>query len=165
MSILDVLRVGGAPYNWNSTLSLFDGFPNRGIVEVSFSDKLDVETIYSQTQDGVPIDATGGQYEVDSFSIKMLSDSADKLTSYLSLKPPFIGSYGRTKFSFNLTATEPLILGATPLVLDAPECRIIGVKEARARGVEALLTELTLWCRTLSRNGKTLYVPAIPGIG
>jgi hypothetical protein len=166
----DVIRVNNQPYSWNSSLSTFDLQPWPGVVEVNIGDKTDVETVYTQTQDGRPIGATAGQYEVSNFKIKMLRDSADALTTYLSTVPnplggPFSpGAYGRREFSFGLTVTEPLLIGGIPLILIAGVCRIIGHDETTAKGIEALVTEFTLWCKGIIRNGKTLYTPALPGL-
>jgi hypothetical protein len=171
MAVVDVIRVNNQPYSWNSSISLFDLFPSNGVVEVNYSEKLDIETVYSQTQDGRPIGGTAGQYEVDSFTIKMLRDSADAFTTYLSTVPSPLGgpitpgSYGRREFSYSLNVDEPLLPGGLPIILLAGVCRIRGVKETTAKGIEALVTEFDIWCKGITKNGKTLYSSSIPGLG
>lgn len=160
----DVIRVNNQPYNWNSSASKFDNQIWPGVTSVNVGDKLDVKTVYSQTQNGKPMGGTAGKYEVNNFKIKMLRDSADALTTYLSLKPPFIGSYGRTEFSYFLTVSEPLLIGVLPLVLVAGVCRVIEVNEATEEGLDELVSELTLWCKGVIRNGKTLYSNKLPGL-
>lgn len=160
----DIVRVNNQPYSWNSTRTLLLAQPWPGVVEVNYAEKLDVETVYSQTQDGKPIGATAGQYATEGCSIKMLSDSAAAFLAQLSALPPFIGSYGRTEFPFVFTATESLLPGGLPIVVAAPVCRVIGRKEARAKGVETLVTELTLWMKELTVNGVSMWTSAVPGI-
>ena len=79
-------------------------------------------------------------------------------------KPPFIGSYGRTEFSVNLTVSEPLLPGAFPIVMTAGVCRIIGESSATEEGSDELFTEFKLWCKGIVKNGKTLYANKLPGI-
>jgi hypothetical protein len=166
----DIIRIGGVQYNWNSSITRIDGQPFRGILEVDWSQKMDVETVYSQTQDGVPIGATSGQYAVDSFTFKMLREYAEQLKLYLAMTAPGvppgnrgqIGSYGLTTFVFQATASEPLQIGALPVHVDASPCRIIGEKQTSAKGTAALETEFTVWCQQLRVNGLSMYSPAIP---
>lgn len=168
----DIVRVGGLQYSWVSTMTRIDGQPYRGLTSLDFSDKLDVETVYSQTQDGVPIGDTEGQYSVDSFTMKWIREYADYLTTYLAGPAPGVppgnrggpGEYGGTHFSLTLTAIEPLQILAVPLIILVPQCRIIGVKETTEKGSAALETEFTCWARQIIRNGKTLYKQAIPGL-
>ena len=168
----DIVRVGGIQYSWNSTLTLIDLQPFRGLIEIDWGEKLDVETVYSQTQDGVPIGSTAGQYAVENFTMKFLREYAEALKAYLAGPAPGVppgnrglpGSYGQTTFLFQMTATEPLQIGATPVVVNAGPCRIIGQKQTTAKGSNALETEFTLWCQQISVNGITLYSPAVPGL-
>jgi hypothetical protein len=163
MGLISVLRLNNQPYNWNSSLSRFMGQAWPGVVEVNYSEKLDIETVYSQTQDGKPIGGTSGQYEVDSFTVKMLIDDADALTTMLvASAPQFLGSYGRVEFPFTLSVTEPLLPGAIPIEMIAGVCRIRGKKKGVAKGIEALVTEFDIWCKGIIENGKTLYSTAIP---
>jgi len=159
---LSILRVNGQQYNWNSTKTLILGVPVPGVIEVNYGEKLDVETVRSQTQDGVAIGSTGGEYSVEGFQIKMLAEHAAALFAMLAAVPPFIGSIGRTEFPFHLTASEPLLVGALPIVTDAPVCRIVGRRRSHAKGIEALVTEIDVWAQSLTENGVSLYAPQLP---
>ncbi|HVH51981.1 MAG TPA: hypothetical protein VM690_07535 [Gaiellaceae bacterium] len=161
---IDVIRVNNQPYSWTSTASSFNFIPYTGILSVSVAESLDVETVYDQNGDQRPIGATAGLYKVESFKIKMLRDSANSLTDMLVALPPFF-SIGRTEFLFQLSCSEPLLLGSSPIILVADACRIIGIDETTEKGSEALVTEYTLWSKGITRNGKSLYTPSIPGIG
>lgn len=163
------IRIGGQQYSWNSTLSRVDGVPRRGFTSIDWTDKLDVETIYSQTQDGVPIGDTAGQYAAE-LSGKMLWEYFEQLKSYLAFDapgdPPGIrgpqGTVGQTKFKFQLSASEPIDPGATPIMLTANNCRLIEQKGGVAKGQAGLEIDFKFWVRTLSINGVTLYDVPIP---
>ena len=165
----DIVRVGGRQYNWNSTLTRIDGQAWRGIQKLDWSEKLEVETVYSQTQDGVPIGDTAGEYSVDAFSFSMLSEYAAQLITYLAMLAPGFppgarglpGSYGQTKFQFQFSATEPLEIGALPIIISAAPVRITSKKEGREKGSGALVTEFGCWARQMSINGVTMYSPAL----
>jgi hypothetical protein len=163
--VIPFLRVNGQPYNWNSTMTRFAGVPWPGVVEFNWGEKLDVETVYSQTQDGKPIGATSGQYEVDTFTCKMLEEDANALMQAIALMPPYVGSVGRTEFDLELQASEPLSPGAVPIMMMSERTRIIGNKGARAKGIEALVREITFWSGGLRVNGVSLWTPALPGVG
>lgn len=166
----EILRVGGKQYNWNSSLSRFDGQPYRGVKSVDWSQKLDVETVYSQTQDGVPLGPTGGQYSVDSFTIKILWEYWEQLKLYLATVAPGVppgnrglpGTYGETTFIFQMSVTEPLQIGALPIALNASECRVVSEKETTEEGSAALVAEVGLWVRQLTVNGLSMYARALP---
>jgi hypothetical protein len=168
--VTDFIRIGGIQYNWNSTMSRVDGQPYRGFTEINWSEKLDVETIYSQTQDGAPIGGTSGQYAVDSFTVKMLWEYWEQLTDYLSFAAPGVpvgnrglpGSYGLTVCTFQLSASEPLQLGALPIMLTAGQMRFIAPKGQAQKGNAGLEIEIGCWAQSLIINGKTLYSAALP---
>lgn len=165
MTVLSVLALNKTPYSWNSSQSRFNGALWPGVVAVDYSEKVDVETVYTQTGDGVPVGATAGQYSVDSFTIKMLDKDFDALTSMLiATAPQFLGSYNRIEFTFACSVAEPLVPGAIPIAMIAPTCRIIGKKRSHQAGISALVTEVTLWTDGISENGKTLYSRSLPGV-
>lgn len=168
----DNVRIGGLQYNWNSTITRIDSQMWRGITSVDWSEKLDVETVYSQTQDGKPIGGTSGQYSVDSFTVKMLWEYWEELKIYLATLAPGVppgnrgspGSYGQTTFTFQLSASEPLQLGALPIMLSASPCRVVGAKISAAKGNAALEAELAIWCQSLEINKITMFSRAAPTI-
>ena len=167
----EILRVGGRQYNWNSSLTRIDGAIWQGLTSVDWSQKLDVETVYSQTQDGVPLGDTGGQFSVESITIKMLWEYAERLKQYLAFTAPgsngergAIGTYGLTKFTFQMSVTEPLIPGAFPIQLDAGPCRLITEKNTTEQGTGKLELEMGLWCQQLTVNGISLYNIAPPSL-
>jgi hypothetical protein len=169
----EILRHGGRQYDWSATLIQIDGFPRRGFTSFDFGEKLDVETVYSQTQDGVPLGDTRGQYSVESFTLKMLTEyweGFEGLKDYLSNQSPGFngergpfGNYGLTKFHFQLSVSDDYLPNAPSIHYDAVPCRIISAKPAGAKGAAALETELGLWCQQIKVNGMTLYAPAVGG--
>ena len=170
----EILRHGGRQFDWRNTLITVDGQPRRGFTSFDFSDKLDIETVYSQTQDGVPLGPTGGQYQVDSFNLKMLTeywaDPVNGLLAYLSDtalgvngdRGP-IGSYGLTTFHLQLSISDDYLPSAPVIHYDCVPCRIMSAKPAGAKGPAALETDLTIWCLQVKVNGRTLYAPAVGG--
>jgi hypothetical protein len=163
----EVLRVGGRQYNWNSCITRVDGSLWQGFTGLDWGEKLDVETVYSQTQNGVPLGDTGGQYAVESLTIKMLTEYWEQLKLYLANQAPGIngergpiGSYGQTKFALQFTVYEPTLPGAFPIHIDAAPCRVIAPKGSAAKGNASLESEIALWCQQLTINGLTLYTPS-----
>jgi hypothetical protein len=163
----DTVRIGGKQYSWNSTLTRFDGQAWRGLQKLDWSEKLEVETVYAQTQNGVPIGDTAGEYSVDSFTFTMISEYAAQLLAYLAGPAPGFppgsrglpGSYGQTKFQFQFSASEPLEIGALPILISASPCRITSKKESREKGSGTLVTEFGCWVRQMQINGVTMYSP------
>ena len=163
----EILRVGGRQYGWNSCLARVDGQLWQGFTSVDWGEKMDVETVYSQTQDGVPLGDTGGQYSVETFTFKMITEYWEQLKLYLSTAPGFNGergapgSYGETKFHFQLSIFEVFLGAQFPITIDAVPCRVMSAKGAAAKGAAVLETEVACWVRQMTINGLTLYSPSI----
>jgi len=160
----DVIRIGQTIYSWNSTAFKFDNQPFSGVVATDFEQKRERKTVYAARQDGLPLGVTAGKYSVEAFSVKMLVDSYDALTTYLSAKG--LGSYGDPPFSYLIQTTEPPIFGAglLPLNVSSPWTWIVGDKEGREEGVDEALVEVTLASLYLTKNGKSLY-SIVRGLG
>jgi hypothetical protein len=165
---IEILRVGGRQYGWNSTISRVDGQLWQGFTSIDWGEKLDIETVYSQTQNGVPLGGTGGQYSVESLSFKMLTESFEQLKAYLAnVSPGFngergpIGSYGETLFHFQLTIYEVFLGQQFPIKIDAVPCRIMAPKGSAAKGAAALESEFSCWCQKITINDITLYSPSL----
>jgi|SRR5580704_1908470 hypothetical protein len=169
----DILRVGGIQYSWNSTLTRVDGQAYRGFTSIDWGEQLDVETVRSQTQDGIPMGGTGGEYSVNAFTIKMLWEYWEGyLKPYLAFLAPgypvgnrgALGSYGQTAVQFQLTASEAFQVGALPIALEASPMRFISAKQTVAKGNAALEAEIACWVQQMSINGITLYSAAPPSL-
>jgi hypothetical protein len=165
----EIIRYQGRQYSWNNTLSTIDGQPWRGITAVDTGDKLDPETVYSQDGSGAPIGATMGQYEVTTFTLKMLAEYWAGLQNYLAFQAPGIpvgtrgplGTYGPTQFSYQLTIIDEFAVGATPVIINVPFARITEAKLSTAKGNAALEYELTCWASQIIVNGATLFTPPL----
>ena len=168
----EIIRVGGLQFGWNSTDSRVDGQLWQAFTSYDWGQKLDRETVYAQTQDGVPIGPTAGQYGVENFTLKMLWEQWEQLKKYLALEAPGTASggrgppstYGQTFFNYQLTADEPLSPGAVPIILNAEDCVWISEKSSGAKGAAALEAEIGLWVRSLTINGLSAFSPAVGGI-
>lgn len=169
----EILRVGGRQYDWSSTLILVDGQARRGFTAFDFSEKLDVETVYSQTQNGVPLGDTRGQYSVESVTLKMLLEyweGAGGLKDYLANfatgsngeRGP-IGTWGLTKFHLQIQVSDDYLPNVPVVHYDIVPCRVISAKPAGAKGNAALEVDLALWALQIKTNDMTLYAPAVGG--
>jgi len=165
------LRIGGRQYDWSATLILVDGEPRRGFTSFDFGEKLDVETVYSQTQNGVSLGDTRGQYSVESVALKMLTEyweGIGGLKDYLANialgfngeRGP-LGSYGLTKFHLQVSVSDDYLPTAPTIHYDLVPCRVISAKAAGAKGAAALETEIGLWCQKVTANGNTMFSPAV----
>lgn len=165
----ELIRYQARQYSWNNSLSLIDGQPWRGFTAVDVGDNLDVETVYSQDGSGAPIGGTDGQYEVDTFTLKMLAEYWAQLRQYLAFQAPgnppgqrgAPGNYGLTQFSYQCTLIDEFAVGATPVVINVPFARVIGDKVSMAKGNAAIEVELKCWASQVIKNGATLFTPPL----
>ncbi len=145
----------------------FDMIPRGGVVAVSYEEKLETEDVYDDSKDGGPIGSTSGKYSIDGFSVTLLRNAWNAMgpkpglmqqmaiKGALSLAP---GSYGAARFSFVAEYSEPVAPMHT--VVDAfANCRIVGVKDDYAEGIEKLVTVVTMKANRMTRNGLTLFSP------
>lgn len=165
----EFIRYQGRQYSWNTTLSQVDGQPWRGFTAVDVGDKLDPETVYSQDGSGAPLGATAGQYEVTTFTFKMLAEYWVQLLAYLANVAPGlpagnrgpIGTYGLTVFHYQLSIVDEFAVGATPIMVDVPFARVTEAKISAAKGNTALEYEITNWASQVIVNGVTLFTPPL----
>lgn len=153
----DVVRVGQIIYSWNSSVFKFDNQPFTGVVAADYELKRERKIVYAARQDGLPLGLTSGKFSVESFSMKMLIDSYDALTTYLTTKG--LGSYGDPPFSWIAQCTEPISQapGLIPLTASSPYTWIVGSKAGYEEGVDEQLVEVTLASLSLTENGKQLW--------
>jgi hypothetical protein len=150
----DVIRIGHTIYSWTSCVFKIDNQPFTGLVALDYEQKRERVVQYGARPDGRPLGKTAGKYSVPSFSMKMLRDSADALTTYLTLKG--LGSYGDAEFTIMVQVIEP-VLGMVPMTTLAESCTIDGEKDGHEEGVDSLLTEFEIGCLQLTKNGKRLW--------
>lgn len=150
----DVIRVNSTIFSWTSCRFLIDGQPWTGIVALDYEQKREKKVVYAAQQDGTPLGKTSGKYSVPSCSMKMLRDSADALTDYLTLTG--LGSYGDAEFTILVQAIEPVI-GAVPMTAILATCTIDGKKDGHEEGVDELLTEFEIGALSVTENGKQLW--------
>lgn len=150
----DVIRINHTIYSWLSTSYKIDGQPFTGIVELNYEQKRERKVVYAAKKDGRPLGKTAGKYSVPSCSMKMLRDSADALTTYLTAKG--LGSYGDAEFGMMVQVAEP-VPGALPITVLMETCTIDGKKDAHAEGIDELVTEFEIGCLQLTENGKRLW--------
>jgi hypothetical protein len=149
-----VARLGKLIYGWPSCEFKFDNLPVGGIVAVDYEEKIEIDVVPSDQQDTPALGWSSGKYTVTGFSIKMLRDYADQVSTYLATKAPDLQSYGRSVFTFTAQVIEKT---GIPLTLTGQPCRVIGKKDAYEEGVDELLTEFQIACLSMSEklNGLT----------
>ncbi len=158
----DRVRVNKTIFSWTSTVFKFDNQPWTGVPATDFELKRERKIVYAARQDGLPLGITAGKFSVEAFSMKMLIDSYDALTDYLTVKG--LGSYGDPPFSWICQATEPITEGMLPITASSPYTWIVGEKESREEGVDEAVVEVTLASLTMTKNGKQLW-SALRGLG
>ena len=160
MAIDSVVRVNGTTYAWNSSIFMIDGVAIEGIVAVDHEEKREVGQAYASRQDGTPVAfAGGGKYSVSGFKIRFLKDTWEVVKQLLaaggSLNPG-AGSYGDAYWTWQAQCVEPIV-GMLPITMNAGPCRIVGKREAREEGVEALVVEADIACLLMVENGIPLF--------
>jgi hypothetical protein len=151
---VDFVRVNNTRYSWNSTRSLIDGAPTKGIVAVDYSQKRERKTVYAQQQDGRSMGFTAGKYSVDSFTLKFLKEWSQSFTDMLTGLGA--GCYGDAEWTYIIQCVEP-VLGAVPIQVVAGPCVITGKKDSYEEGVDELVDEFEILCLQLTENGKQLW--------
>jgi hypothetical protein len=150
----DIVRVNSTILSWNSCIFKVDGIPYNGILEFNYEQKRERKVVHAARRDGRPLGKTAGKYSVPSCTLKMLRDSADKLTTYLTAKG--LGSYGDAEFLFFVQYFEPVI-GAVPITVVCEGCTVDGKKDPNAEGVDELATEFEIGVLQLTENQKRLW--------
>lgn len=155
----DLLRVNNTILSFNSFALKIDGVPYNGVLGFDYDQKRERKVVHAAKRDGTPLGKTSGKYHVEPITLTMLRDSADKLTTQLTTKG--LGSYGDAEFVLIAQYIEPL---QPPITVIGVGCTIDGEKDTNQEGVDELLTEFTIGCLRLVKNGKSLasLVRAIP---
>jgi hypothetical protein len=155
----DILRVNNTIISWNSFSFKLDGIPYNGIVGFDYEQKRERKVVHAAKRDGRPLGKTSGKYTVPTCTLTVLRDTWDKMSTQLTLKG--LGSYGDAEFSFVAQYIEPL---QPPITVIGTGCTIDGDKDTNQEGIDELLTEVTIGCLQLLKNGKSLasLVRAVP---
>lgn len=118
------------------------------IQKIGFGDKLNTEIVRrigSQEIEAI----TDGEYETEDVSVTV--EQAIWLRDILPYLPK--NGFGSFRFMINVHLNDPE-LGKLHVKME--RCRIVGVKDAIENGPGALVAELTIRTRQISRNGHTL---------
>lgn len=149
----DIIRVNNTILSWNSFSLKVDGIPWNGILGFDYEQKRERKVVYGARRDGRALGKTSGKYSVPTCTLTMLRDSWDKLSTYLTAKG--LGSYGDAEFVFASQYIEP-VPGSLPITVIGTGCTIDGEKDTNQEGIDELVTELTIGCLSIIKNGKTL---------
>jgi hypothetical protein len=140
MATPDTVRRSNIIYSWKSSVHKIDGEPYEGIKSVSFSEKLERKLVHGAKRDATPLGMTGGKYTLESVSITMLKDTANKLKRNLAEKSGN-GSYGGVEFNYDLQHVEP---GQDPISVSLIGLRLTGNKADEKEGVDESEVQLEL---------------------
>lgn len=145
--------------SWNIALA-----PFVGITALDYAEKRDRKYVHASRKDGTPLGITNGKYSIDSLTMTMLRSSFQRLIEILTVIG--LGSYGDAKFPIVATYSEPfaLLSGVPPITVAIQGCRITGVKDSYAEGIDELVTEVEMKALALTRNGLRLW-SVVNGIG
>lgn len=150
----DVIRVNQTLYSWTSTAHKIDNFPYEGIVAVDYEQKRERKVIFAARQQGIPLGMTAGKYMVPPWSLKMLKDTAEAFTDYLTEQGE--GSYGDAVFQYLLNVSEP-DAADVPLSVSVEYCVVSGKKDSYEEGIDELVTEFEITSLLITENGKQLW--------
>lgn len=155
----DISSVNGDIFSWQSCQFLAEVLKLRGITGLDFADKIENEYVDSDNQDGTPSGMTYGKYTPDDISLRVLRSRARAFEAYIASLALVPGSgIGAGRFTLTAKLYEPSITGiAGADITILGSTRIVGIKDTREVGTGALVTEYTCRCRTIKRNGLTLY--------
>lgn len=150
----DAIRVNGNLYSFGSISAKVDGEPFTGFTAIDYGDKVVTSKGYGLGVAQGPRGRTRGRYETDEVKLTGYRDSAQALINSLSLRSLNALSYGTVQFQLVVQYIE---LANLPITAVLDRCRIVGVTESNAEGPDALMTDLTIDCMAIFRNGKTLF--------
>lgn len=150
----DIFRVNDTIFSDNSCTLLIDLDPYNGFKALDFEDSIEAPVQYGTRRDGRPLGTPSGKYVPGMAKLTLLRDSADRFTSYLSVKGAL--SIGDARFNLTLQVFEPIPSGVgSPLLITMLEtCRVLKIKETAG---EALTTEFDIQPLQLTRNNKRLW--------
>ena len=148
------ISLNGDIYSWNSHELLIEVFKVRGATGLDFSESLDSQGVQADNQDGTNVGETYGTYKVETISLRVLRSYTAALLAYLTTLG--LGSYGSARFTMTSKLFEPA-LNPIPVITTFSNCRVIGKKDSREKGSGELITEFSVYARTLNENGQTLY--------
>lgn len=153
----DLVRIGSTLHSWNSQSFKIDGLPYNGVLSVDYEDKRTRKRVYGAKRDGVALGFTSGKSEPGPFVMKMLADSAQVMLNQLAIKG--LGSYGDAEdilISIQVFEPPPSLPGlalAPSLLIIASGCRVAGVKDSSAEGIDEKVSEVSFDTLRVLRNG------------
>ena len=150
----DLIRTNGVTYGWQSCSMKIDLMPVRGILEFKYEDSRERKIVRGMDRSGKGFAKTPGRYDVTACSLKMLRDTWEEVSNYLTLKG--LGSYGDAVFGITFQVSE-LIAGVLPITVQIDGCTIDKVSEEQVEGVDELATSIDCSALGIVRNGKVLY--------
>lgn len=148
--------INGTPFSWTSCSFAIDNTPlGSGVQSLDFADARETKIVYASNKGGKPNGQTAGKYTCEQMSLKVLASLGQSICNTLSI--PGLGSVSAPSaaFIFSMQAIE--LDGSVPLIMVADGCRVVGIKNSQAEGVDELVWEFSIQPLGLTRNGTALY--------
>jgi hypothetical protein len=165
--IIDVIRVNARTFAWSSCAFSCDGMPWEGVVGIDWEERLDTRVVYSNQQDGAPLGMAQGRYQIATFPLRMLRDTAKTWKNYLTAQASTkgSGSYGQAVFELGLQLAGRDAGDLLPTSTLFSSCRVLGEKVSHEEGIDELVTEFQIGCLLIEQDGNSLWnaLPAIVG--
>ena len=157
MPLIDMVRIGGKIFSWNSIVWKIDGIRRQGFNKFSLGQARPKKLVKAAVRSGRPIGRTSGGYEPKPCKVSFLREELDWITQYLAEKDVAQGgdgtSYGSVEFDFTLQLVER----AKVITIVGSQCTIDDEDEANDEGQDESITETVIQPLALTRNGLSLF--------
>lgn len=141
-------KINGHVYDWSSVSFDFAGRIYGGILEISYSDKLDVGEL--RGVGSIRRGTTRGQYSAEG-SVTVAKEDWEAIKLGVAQLGFGGGGFGEQRFLITVSYREaPSIIAITDTV---EQCRIVGVENSHSTGNDALSVKLTLDVHRVGHNG------------
>lgn len=152
---IDSVRVNDLVLTYASFSFELEGVPFTGIKSLKYSEKRERPVSYGAKRNGTPYGKGAGKYSVDSCSMVWSRDSWEFATDQLTILG--LGSFGDASFSWTAQYSEPIGGLLRPVTVIGLGCTIDGVEDDTDEGTDELVTNVTIGCMGIIKNGKTLW--------
>jgi hypothetical protein len=150
---IDSTIINGSTYAWSSVRLELDGFPYAGVLEITYSDKVEVSYGYGLTPGHAPLRRTRGKYSVDDPKVSMAGPSGRTFLAALGARAAGNG-FGEVTFPITVSYSEPT-LGTVVDTLE--DCRVIGNSVSNSESTDENKVEFTVSCMRIRWNGQLMY--------
>lgn len=150
---VDQVRINGIAHSWGSCKLKIAGERVRGILSISYSDKLETAFGYGMGRDHKPRSQSRGKYSAEPISMKATKSTAQEIREMLARRSDGT-SYGTVMVPIVLQYLEP---DDKPITVEFEDCRLVENSASDEEGPDELTEELKWTTFGIRRNGLALY--------